>query len=51
MSGKAIAAVAETGVTGHEAAVSPDDRTAYVPVYGNSREGGTLMRGCQRCRP
>ena len=36
---KQIAAVAENDVTGHEAAVSPDGKTAYVPIYGNSGVG------------
>jgi DNA-binding beta-propeller fold protein YncE len=36
-----IATVAEgvTGVHGHEAVVSPDGRTAYVPVYGSTGVG------------
>ncbi len=37
--GREIATVEETGVTGHEVAVSPDGRTAYVPIYGNSGVG------------
>jgi YVTN family beta-propeller protein len=37
--GREIATVTETGVTGHEVAVSPDGRTAYVPIYGNSGVG------------
>lgn len=46
--GKQIAAVAEGEVTGHEVTVSPDGRTAYVPIYGNSGVGrpgtdGSLM--------
>lgn len=38
---KQIASVPEgvTGVHGHEAAVSPDGRTAYVPVYGSTGVG------------
>src|SRR5712692_2446336 len=36
---KQIATVAEGGTTGHEVAVSPDGRTAYVPIYGNSGVG------------
>jgi len=39
ISGREIATVAETGVTGHEVAVSPDGRIAYVPIYGNSGVG------------
>lgn len=34
-----IAAVPEEGVTGHEVATSPDGRTAYVPIYGDSGVG------------
>lgn len=37
--GKQIATVAEDGITGHEVAASPDGRTAYVPIYGNSGVG------------
>ncbi|MGH9591052.1 MAG: hypothetical protein ACRD25_11700 [Terracidiphilus sp.] len=37
--GKAIADVAEGGVTGHEVAASPDGRLAFVPIYGNSGVG------------
>jgi DNA-binding beta-propeller fold protein YncE len=37
--GKQVAAVPENGVTGHEAIASPDGRTAYVPIYGNSGVG------------
>jgi YVTN family beta-propeller protein len=37
--GREIVTVKETGVTGHEVAVSPDGRTAYVPIYGNSGVG------------
>jgi len=33
------AAVQEVGVTGHEVAVSPDGRLAYVPIYGDSGVG------------
>jgi len=36
---KQIAVVPEGGVTGHEVAASPDGRTAYVPIYGNSGVG------------
>lgn len=31
-----MAAIPVGGVTGHEVAASPDGRTAYVPIYGNS---------------
>jgi len=34
-----VAAVDERGVTGHEVIASPDGRTAYVPIYGNSGVG------------
>ncbi len=34
-----LAEVPEGGVTGHELTVSPDGRTAYVPIYGNSGVG------------
>jgi DNA-binding beta-propeller fold protein YncE len=37
--GKQIAEVPEGGTTGHELAASPDGRTAYVPIYGNSGVG------------
>jgi len=38
-SGQQIATVAEGGTTGHELVASPDGRTAYVPIYGNSGVG------------
>ena len=38
-SGLQVAAVAEGGVTGHEVAASPDGRTAFVPIFGNSGVG------------
>ncbi len=34
-----IEEIAEGGVTGHEVAASPDGRTAFVPIYGNSGVG------------
>src|SRR5579872_1521307 len=37
--GEQIATVAEGGETGHEVIASPDGRTAYVPIYGNSGVG------------
>ncbi len=37
--GRQIAIVPESGVTGHEVAASPDGRTAYVPIYGDSGVG------------
>jgi len=36
---KQLATVPEGGITGHEVATSPDGRTAYVPLYGNSGVG------------
>jgi YVTN family beta-propeller protein len=39
VAGRQIAEVAEGGVTGHEIAVSPDGRFAFVPIYGNSGVG------------
>lgn len=38
-SGKQIAAVPVGGTTGHEVAVSPDGKSAWVPIYGNSGVG------------
>jgi YVTN family beta-propeller protein len=37
--GQQIATVAEGGITGHEIAASPDGRTAFVPIYGDSGVG------------
>src|SRR5215467_2954034 len=37
--GQQVATVEESGVTGHEVIASPDGRTAYVPIYGNSGVG------------
>jgi YVTN family beta-propeller protein len=37
--GQQLAVVPEDGITGHEVAASPDGRTAYVPIYGNSGVG------------
>ena len=34
--GQQVAAVPENGVTGHEVIASPDGKTAYVPIYGDS---------------
>lgn len=39
VAGKQIATVDEEGVTGHEVIASPDGKTAYVPIYGNSGVG------------
>src|SRR5437868_8513714 len=37
--GRELAAVPVGGITGHEVAASPDGRTAWVPIYGNSGVG------------
>jgi DNA-binding beta-propeller fold protein YncE len=37
--GRMVATVAESGVTGHEVAASPDGKTAYVPIYGHAGVG------------
>jgi YVTN family beta-propeller protein len=37
--GEQVATIAEGGITGHELIASPDGRTAYVPIYGNSGVG------------
>jgi YVTN family beta-propeller protein len=39
VAGKVLGSAAEGGVTGHEVIASPDGRTAYVPIYGNSGVG------------
>jgi DNA-binding beta-propeller fold protein YncE len=39
VAGKQVATVAEGGKTGHEVVASPDGRTAYVPIYGDSGVG------------
>jgi YVTN family beta-propeller protein len=39
VAGKMVAAVPQSGVTGHEVVASPDGRTAYVPIYGDSGVG------------
>jgi YVTN family beta-propeller protein len=39
VAGRMVATVAQSGVTGHEVVASPDGRTAYVPIYGNSGVG------------
>ncbi len=38
-SGRQLAAIPVGGITGHEVAVSPDGKTAWVPIYGNSGVG------------
>jgi DNA-binding beta-propeller fold protein YncE len=37
--GKQLATIAVDGMTGHEVAASPDGKTAYVPIYGDSGVG------------
>lgn len=37
--GQQTVAIPENAITGHEVASSPDGRTAYVPIYGNSGVG------------
>jgi YVTN family beta-propeller protein len=37
--GRQVATVPEGGVTGHELIASPDGKTAYVPIYGDSGVG------------
>jgi YVTN family beta-propeller protein len=39
VAGRMVATVRQSGVTGHEVASSPDGRTAYVPIYGDSGVG------------
>jgi YVTN family beta-propeller protein len=39
IAGQQLAAVPEGGITGHEVIASPDGKTAYVPIYGNSGVG------------
>lgn len=39
VAGKQLATVDEEGITGHEVIASPDGKTAYVPIYGNSGVG------------
>src|SRR5438105_969904 len=36
---KQVANIPEGGITGHEVIASPDGKTAYVPIYGNSGVG------------
>ena len=38
-SGQQLATVPVGGITGHEVAASPDGKTAWVPIYGNSGVG------------
>ena len=37
--GRQVAVVEESGITGHEVIASPDGRTAFVPIYGDSGVG------------
>src|SRR3569832_2364881 len=37
--GSVVGTVSEGGTTGHEVIASPDGKTAYVPIYGNSGVG------------
>lgn len=39
VSGRQVAEIPEGGVTGHEVTASPDGKTAYVPIYGDSGVG------------
>ena len=39
IAGKEIAAIKVGGVTGHEVVATPDGKTAFVPIYGNSGVG------------
>jgi YVTN family beta-propeller protein len=39
VTGRQVATVEQSGVTGHEVVASPDGRTAYVPIYGDSGVG------------
>ena len=39
VAGRQVATVEQSGATGHELIASPDGRTAYVPIYGNSGVG------------
>lgn len=46
-SAKVVATIPVGGVTGHELAVSPDGRTAFVPIYGNAGVGRAGTDGTQ----
>jgi YVTN family beta-propeller protein len=37
--GREVAEIPEGGITGHEAAASPDGSMAYIPIYGDSGVG------------
>jgi DNA-binding beta-propeller fold protein YncE len=45
--GKQVAAIDVGGVTGHEVALSPDKKTAYVPIYGDAGVGRAGTDGNQ----
>jgi YVTN family beta-propeller protein len=38
-SGRQVTVIEEGGITGHEVVASPDGKTAYVPIYGDSGVG------------
>jgi YVTN family beta-propeller protein len=44
-SGRQVATVPVGGATGHEVAASPDGRTAWVPIYGDSGVGSPGSNG------
>jgi YVTN family beta-propeller protein len=46
-SDKLVATIPVGGVTGHELAVSPDGKTAYVPIYGNAGVGRAGTNGSE----
>jgi YVTN family beta-propeller protein len=37
--GRQVATVKQSGITGHEVTASPDGKLAYVPIYGNAGVG------------
>jgi DNA-binding beta-propeller fold protein YncE len=39
VAGRQVATVKQSGITGHEVVASPDGKTAYVPIYGDSGVG------------
>jgi YVTN family beta-propeller protein len=39
VAGRQVAVIPEGGTTGHEVIASPDGKTAWVPIYGNSGVG------------
>ena len=39
VAGRQVATVQQSGITGHEVVASPDGKTAYVPIYGDSGVG------------